>query len=273
MAILKNTTIEDTGALLLPRGTTAQRPSSPDNGMTRFNSNFNCVEAWDGSYWRYMPDIVRDNIALYVDAGEPASYSIGGTSWNDLSMFSNNATIVNGASFSSDGGGSLNFDGVNDYATITNSNSLDIPNQVSVEAWVNYAAQGGTNSYSVICVKGYPWNWLLEDQGGKFNFRISTTDNSDSNLDSGYSHGYNIWNHVVATYNGSTQNIYVNGEAIASKNMTGTLNTSSTNIKIGSYTTTTFHLTGKISQVRVYNVALSLNQIRTNYNATRYRYF
>jgi hypothetical protein len=51
MAILKNTTIEDTGALLLPRGTTAQRPSSPNNGMTRFNTSTNKVEFWNGTAW------------------------------------------------------------------------------------------------------------------------------------------------------------------------------------------------------------------------------
>lgn len=271
MATLKNTTIDDTGALLLPRGTTAERPASTDNGMMRFNTTMKCVETWNGSRWVYMPDIVRDNLVLYLDAGEPSSYS-SGTAWNDVSIYSNNATLVNGPTYNTDGGGSFQFDGSNDYATITNSNSLNIQNQVTVEAWVNYASQGGTNSYSVLCVKGDPWNWLLEDQDGKFNFRISTTDNPDSNLDSGFSHGYNLWNHVIATYNGSSQNIYVNGEAVASKYMSGALNTSSTNIKVGSYTTTSYHLTGKISQVRVYSTALSFNQVKQNYNATKYRY-
>jgi hypothetical protein len=51
MSILKNTTIDDTGALLLPRGTTAQRPPSPNNGMTRFNTTTNKVEFWNGTAW------------------------------------------------------------------------------------------------------------------------------------------------------------------------------------------------------------------------------
>ncbi len=38
MATLKNTTINDTGFLLLPTGTTAQRPGSPANGMIRYNT-------------------------------------------------------------------------------------------------------------------------------------------------------------------------------------------------------------------------------------------
>jgi hypothetical protein len=51
MAILKNTTIDDTAALQLPVGTTAQRPSFPDNGMMRFNTTTGKVEFWNGTAW------------------------------------------------------------------------------------------------------------------------------------------------------------------------------------------------------------------------------
>jgi hypothetical protein len=44
MANLKNTTINDTGFLGLPSGTTAQRPSSPSSGMMRYNTSTNQVE-------------------------------------------------------------------------------------------------------------------------------------------------------------------------------------------------------------------------------------
>jgi hypothetical protein len=51
MATLKNTTVDDTGALLLPKGSTAQRPSSPITGMTRFNTDTNYLEFWNGTSW------------------------------------------------------------------------------------------------------------------------------------------------------------------------------------------------------------------------------
>ena len=38
MAILKNTNIDDTGIIQIPKGTTAQRPSNPESGMVRFNT-------------------------------------------------------------------------------------------------------------------------------------------------------------------------------------------------------------------------------------------
>lgn len=54
MATLSTTTINDTGYLTLPNGTTAQRPNSPAAGMTRYNTSFSRVEFYDGSTWRDM---------------------------------------------------------------------------------------------------------------------------------------------------------------------------------------------------------------------------
>ena len=51
MANLKNTTINDTGYLQLPGGTTAQRPASPSNGMIRYNSTTGVIEGYAGSSW------------------------------------------------------------------------------------------------------------------------------------------------------------------------------------------------------------------------------
>lgn len=51
MGSLKNTTINDTGFLQLPVGTTAQRPSAA-NGMMRYNSNTGLAEVYAGGVWR-----------------------------------------------------------------------------------------------------------------------------------------------------------------------------------------------------------------------------
>ena len=51
MATLKNTTVNDTGFLTLPSGTTAQRPVSPTVGMMRFNSDLQAIEAYGAAGW------------------------------------------------------------------------------------------------------------------------------------------------------------------------------------------------------------------------------
>ena len=40
-----------TGAIQLPSGTTAQRPSSPVNGMIRYSTTSGTIEAYIGGSW------------------------------------------------------------------------------------------------------------------------------------------------------------------------------------------------------------------------------
>ena len=56
MASLKNTTINDTGFLQLPAGSTAQRPGSPATGMIRINTNTTpyTLEIYQASTWRTL---------------------------------------------------------------------------------------------------------------------------------------------------------------------------------------------------------------------------
>ena len=46
-----NLTFTGTGSIILPKGTSAQRPSSPVSGMTRYNSTFQALEFYNGSTW------------------------------------------------------------------------------------------------------------------------------------------------------------------------------------------------------------------------------
>lgn len=169
MAVLKNTTIDDTSALQLPVGTTAQRPVS-DNGMIRYNSSFNVVEFWDGSRWKYLPDIVRESLVFYLDAGEPSSYN--GSTLSDISGNNGTASLF-GPTFSSLNGGTLIYNGINDYVNFSIQNLNN--NVVTVEMWVklgpDYAdsADGG----------GMFFGWFGYDvwtNGGTIGFNTGSSD-------------------------------------------------------------------------------------------------
>ena len=54
MATLKNTTINDTGYLGLPVGTTAQRPASPTNGYMRYNSTTGYGEVYNATAAQWL---------------------------------------------------------------------------------------------------------------------------------------------------------------------------------------------------------------------------
>ena len=64
----------------------------------------------------FFPSIVTNGLVLCLDAGNQLSYPGTGTTWNDLSRNGNNGTLTNGPVFNS--GGSMVFDGVNDYISL-----------------------------------------------------------------------------------------------------------------------------------------------------------
>ena len=108
MATLKNTTINDTGFLQLPTGTTAQRPSSVAAGMMRQNSQTGYAEYYNGTTWVNFtsPSYVTSGLVLYVDAGLTNSYPGTGTTWTDLSPSGLNFTMAEGSpTFVSDSSG------------------------------------------------------------------------------------------------------------------------------------------------------------------------
>ena len=81
MATLQRTTIDNTTATYLPKGTTAQRPVAPAAGMIRYNTDFKYVETYTGSSWEpYFSNKDTGNYATVVTSsgthiqGEDAGY-------------------------------------------------------------------------------------------------------------------------------------------------------------------------------------------------------
>ena len=234
----------------------------------------------NNDYVEFRP--YTNNASIYLEMTMPqVEVNVGtATPWTETSRSSTTSLIdlkkttdIDVSNVSFDSTGQPTFDGTDDRIGVTHNVALDIPTNITVEAVVKYSAQGGGGeSYGVITYKGYPWNWLLEDQGGKFNFRISTSSVSDSNINSNFSHGLNTYHHVVATYNGTTQAIYVNGVLKASKSLTGTITTTGSTVRVGSYTNGDYVHNGDIPVVKIYNRAFTAQEIKQNYNAYKNRF-
>ena len=71
--------------------------------------------------FNYSPKVVTDGLVLYLDAANPNSYASGSTSWNDISRGGNNGTLFNGPTFNAGNGGSILFDGIDDFIQCTGS--------------------------------------------------------------------------------------------------------------------------------------------------------
>src|SRR6056300_382098 len=86
----------------------------------------------------YYGNIVTDGLVLNLDAARKDSYNRTGTTWNDISGNGNNGTLTNGPTFDSEDYGSIVFDGVDDYVTVsaTPINSV-LTNQITIETFIN----------------------------------------------------------------------------------------------------------------------------------------
>ena len=65
--------------------------------------------------------VVTTGLQLYLDAGNASSYPGSGTAWTDLSGNSRDGTLTNGPTYSDTNGGSIVFDGTNDFVQCTGS--------------------------------------------------------------------------------------------------------------------------------------------------------
>jgi len=79
------------------------------------------------------PTLVTNGLVLALDAGDRNSYVSGSSTWFDL-VGSNNGTLTNGPTFDSGSGGSIVFDGVNDYSSFQPVN-LSSTNKITVSFW------------------------------------------------------------------------------------------------------------------------------------------
>lgn len=222
--------------------------------------------------WR-GPNIVKSGLVLYLDAGSPNSFysPTAGTIWRDISGFSttrNNGTLTNGPTFSSSDGGSIVFDGSNDYVTLT---SNVVNTTYSVDMW--YKMGTNDNSYGYFISSGN--NGLAINEGatasgqtfGTIYYYNSSTSNILTNIPS-----TTAWNHIVAIFSSSLNNIKIYGNGVLLSNTTVTgISTTITNI--GRYITGNGNfLKGNLASFKVYNRVLSETEITQNYNVTKTRF-
>ena len=208
----------------------------------------------------YNPRVVTDGLVLALDAGNTKSYPGSGTSWSDLSGNSNTGTLTNGPTYSSDNGGSIVFDGTDDY--VTSSFTFTAGQSVTISGWLYSTASTSAYRNFVDTLSSYPMIWW--DTNGKIEFDTS----------SGYitpSVYRNQWVYVTLVKPSGTTiaSYYVNG-AFASNG--------GVSYSVPASTPTWFNRSagqtwiGNCSNISIYNRALSAQEIQQNFNALRGRY-
>jgi len=218
----------------------------------------------------HSPKIVTDGLVLSLDAGNTKSYVSGSTTWFDKSGFSNNGTLTNGPTFNTGSLGSIVFDGVDDRVNCSGASpTLDITSQITMIAWVNPSAIGG--SYQGVFLRQTQGDYELWMFGNKLMYGLKIGGVTYRNVGSTVL-STNNWYMLAWTYNGSTVQTYVNNVADLTVARTGSIDTSNSIVYIGYSGYASEYFTGRISVCQLYNKALSPAEITQNFNALRGRF-
>lgn len=225
------------------------------------------------------PNIVEEGLVLALDAGNSKSYPGTGTTWNDLSGNGNNATLTNGPTYSNSFTGMIQFDGVNDYTSLSSPITLS-SSGATISAWFRITDFSTGNNIDAITLFSDTSNTnnLVSFWDGGYGFE--TGNNSDpveffnqttapitvSDITSG------VWLNFVLVFDG-TSYTYVNGSLVHTVAIANGL---------------TFRYIGRapgggrqdypdwhhgdVANILTYNKALSASEVLQNYNATKGRF-
>ena len=187
-----------------------------------------------------------------------------GTSALDASGNGNTRTITGATRTSGKFGSALNFDGKKDLVRINASASLNVSSEVTLEAWVNPAVtQGGWRTILQREAVAY-WLHASHDNGNLRPATGGTFNGGEFWFPSPSSIPVNSWSHLALTYDGNLLRLYVNGNVVASRAVTGSIQTNDKPLWIGGSEPFGEFFQGRIDEVRVYNRALSQSEIQTD---------
>jgi hypothetical protein len=221
--------------------------------------------------------IITTGLVLNLDAGNAASYPGTGTTWTDLSGNGNTGTLVNGTSYSSANGGTMVFDGINDYVNISDSTYLDLPNTNTMEFWVNSNQLNNNDiiSHRFNCYgAAYNPTYTSGYVAGKLSIYYALNNGDWQAVSTTTTPIIGQWYHLVGTYDGSTMKVYLNGVLENTRSVSGNITQNDAGLDIGSYngSPAAFAGDGKISIVRYYHKTLSATEVLQNFNALKSRY-
>lgn len=214
-------------------------------------------------------NIQTDGLVFYIDAAYKKSYPRSGTTWTDLAG-SNNGTLTNGPTFSSDFNGLIEFDGTNDSVTFGTPSELvfDADEQFSTSVWVQKENQ--STSQVILqqrrTVIGIGYDGVAGTSTNvPYSYIGATATNASTVLQD------DVWYHIATTYNNQSFKLYVNAVAEGS----GTRNKESDSgqtVFIGTHAGATNYFKGKVVNLSYYSRELSASEILQNYNAQKQRF-
>jgi hypothetical protein len=239
----------------------------------------------------YNPGIVTDGLVLCLDAANLKSYPGSGVTWSEISNRSNNATLINGATFGFYNNGYIRCDGTNDYIEVLDSSSLDFgANNFTVEYWFRklqstsggYGNIWGPNKWNLGSAPGTnEWTLGIGDGSSgntnKYEFSIAATTNTIYGIQSSDQLLINTWYQLIGMRDGANLKLFLNGILKINQNPSGmTAGTAVANVernlRINNSQINNLYTNADSAVCRIYNRALSDTEVLQNFNALRGRF-
>ena len=228
----------------------------------------------------YYGNTVTNGLVLSLDAAKRDSYPGSGTAWRDISGNGINGTLINGPTFNSDNGGSIVFDGTNDYCDIPFSYDIyngGVTRPFTMEVWVKHAYRELVSGETF--AGAYGSNRFIGVTLGHI-YRLGTTQIRICFLYGGIGgseHNAYIsqdqkWHQIVVSNNSSNlSKIYVDSILQSARTVAVTTTAIFTDIRLakdrgGACLPITF------GSLKTYNRELTSSEIAQNYNAQKSRY-
>ena len=219
-----------------------------------------------------LDNIVTNNLILNFDCSQKNSYPGSGTSWYDLSGNGNDAILLNGATYSSANGGSIIFDGIDDYCNIATTQMTS--NLITITGFIKWVTASskmffGFTTYDVWTAS----NALGYNTGNGDVYGISPATVTSLGLIGNWAH-YTF----VMTGTGSipTNNkIYINGNLQTSSQQlssTGNAPGFGGTLKLCDWVNGGYYGNMQYGNLQIYNKELSQAEITQNFNASKARF-
>ena len=200
----------------------------------------------------------------------------------DESENNNDGILHGGVSWSTDRFENENsaalFDGIDGYIEVPNSVSLSSPtNALSITCWLlidpNHNIVSSIVDKAPINAYGQ-YNFTYEHiNPGQFKLYLNGQNTNSFGTFVQNDIPINEWCFVACTWDGNQSKIYVNDNLINSQNLTGTIEPDNNPVSIGLQKAGNLnnHFKGKIDEVRIYNRALTTNEINILYGVSNTR--
>ncbi|MCK5594059.1 MAG: hypothetical protein KAI18_02335, partial [Candidatus Aenigmarchaeota archaeon] len=245
---------EDNDSYIYENYTYINVTATDANNITAFVDWNNSLVGW----WRFNNESGENNTFV-----------------KDWSSYGNNGSCTNCPNYNTGKfGEAMVFDGSDDYVNAGNDASLDIADEITIMAWVKPIGTIGSGGYAIISeyLNYYTQIRKNSGSGSKIAFwhaaaGIWFESNTDVPM--------NQWSFIVVTFNKSetTQNVrfYLNAVANGTGDTTTALVPTANNLWFGNVDTTSRYFNGTIDEVKIFNRALSAEEINSSYNAGLYR--